>query len=169
MGKTVPKRRANRPGEIGGVGGVVIRPSDNVHNVPAAKRAKGIAQTQIPRTRGIDYRANSPARPAIRPRGSRMGNYDIQTDEDWTGLDGRVPQIDPTNTINPPRPRTLRAGYLKERGDPTGTLWVVFRDGTPWEYYDVPQNVWRNFRRVKSPGRFVNRVLNNYDYGRGSF
>lgn len=71
----------------------------------------------------------------------------------------------PTPSINPPRPRTLAAGYDKN----TQTLRVRFRDGTPWEYYDVPERVWRNFKRVKSPGRAINRVLNNYPYARGDF
>jgi hypothetical protein len=130
-------------------------PVDVVYNPPSRKRVKTIEQTL--------------AVPTVRPRGTALGAYNIQSEEDWLGADGRRPQIDPTPSTNPPRPRTLRAGYLKERGAPSGTLWVVFRDGTPWEYYDVPQNVWRNFRRVKSPGRFINRVLNNYDYGRGDF
>jgi len=163
----VAKRKANRPGEIGSV---VIRPADIIHNVPAAKRAKHIHQTQTPNTRGREFRATPPAIRTVRPRGSIMGQYhELDTGEEWMGGDGRVPQIDPTNTSNPPRPRTLRAGYIRERGAASGTLWVVFRDGTPWEYYDVPANVWRNFKRVKSPGRFINRVLNNYDYGRGDF
>lgn len=50
---------------------------------------------------------------------------------------------------------------------------VIFRDGTPWVYDQVPQNVWRNFRRSSlrgsSPGRFINRVLNSYPYFEGSF
>ncbi len=71
----------------------------------------------------------------------------------------------PTDSSNPPRPRTLAAGYDKN----TQTLFVRFRDGTPWEYYDVPPNLWRNFQRVQSPGRFINRVLNNYPYGRGDW
>jgi hypothetical protein len=71
----------------------------------------------------------------------------------------------PTPSINPPRPRTVAAGYDKD----TETLRVRFRDGTPWEYYDVPPRVWRNFKRVKSPGRFINRTLNNYPYARGDF
>lgn len=75
------------------------------------------------------------------------------------------PQISPTKTINPQRPRTLEAGYERE----TRTLRVRFRDGTPWEYYDVPPEVWQNFKRVQSPGRMINRTLNNYDYGRGNF
>lgn len=70
----------------------------------------------------------------------------------------------PTPSINPPRPRTQAAGYSRE----TQTLRVKFRDGAVYEYYDVPPNVWRNFQRVKSPGRHVNRVLNNYSYARRS-
>lgn len=66
----------------------------------------------------------------------------------------------PTPSINPPRPRTLAAGYNTE----TETLRVRFRDGAIYEYYDVPQRVWRNFKRVKSPGRAVNRTLNQYEY-----
>lgn len=162
--------KVRRPGEIGNV---VIRPADAVYNPPSRKRIKDISQSQTPRVRDIsasgDFRANAPAKPIVRPRGSIMGRYDIETEEEWVGADGRVPQIDPTPTTNPMKPRTLRAGYIKERGAATGTLWVIFRDGTPWEYEDVPQNVWRNFRRVKSPGRFINRVLNNFDYHRGDF
>lgn len=71
----------------------------------------------------------------------------------------------PTPSINPPRPRTLAAGYDRN----TQTLRVRFRDGTPWEYYDVPPRVWQNFKRVKSPGRFINRTLNNYPYAQGDF
>lgn len=68
----------------------------------------------------------------------------------------------PTPSINPPRPRTLAAGY-----DPrTQTLRIKFRDGAVYEYHDVPPRVWRNFKRVKSPGRAINRVLNNFDYNR---
>lgn len=68
----------------------------------------------------------------------------------------------PTPSINPPRPRTVAAGYSKE----TETLRVEFREGAIYEYYNVPQRVWRNFRRVKSPGRAINRTLNAYPYSR---
>lgn len=71
----------------------------------------------------------------------------------------------PTPSINPSKPRTLEAGY-----DPDNqTLRVRFRDGTPWEYYDVPPNIWRSFKKSESPGRFINRILNNYTYGPGDF
>lgn len=81
------------------------------------------------------------------------------------GDDSLLLPYQPTPSINPPRPRTLAAGY-----DSKGrVLRVRFRDGTPWAYYDVPPNIWQNFKRSKSPGRFINRVLNNYEYSRGEF
>jgi len=46
---------------------------------------------------------------------------------------------------------------------------VIFRDGTPWVYDQVPRNIWRNFRRAQSAGKYINRVLNKYDYFEGSF
>jgi hypothetical protein len=46
---------------------------------------------------------------------------------------------------------------------------VIFRDGTPWVYDQVPRNVWRNFRRAPSAGRYINNVLNGYPYFQGSF
>jgi hypothetical protein len=79
--------------------------------------------------------------------------------------DDDILSYDPTSSSNPPRPRTLAAGYNKD----SRQLLVRFRDGTPWVYYDVPPEVWRNFQRVQSPGKFINRVLNNYPYERGSF
>jgi hypothetical protein len=78
------------------------------------------------------------------------------------GDDSALFPYTPTPSINPPRPRTQGAGYSND----TQTLRVKFRDGAIYEYYDVPPNVWRNFQRWKSPGRGINRVLNNYSYAR---
>lgn len=61
--------------------------------------------------------------------------------------------------------RVAQAGYSND----SHTLYVRFVDGTPWAYYNVEPNVWRNFRRSASAGRFINRVLNNYSYGRSNF
>ncbi len=36
--------------------------------------------------------------------------------------------------------------------------------GLPYVYLEVPPEIWRNMRRVKSVGKFVNRVLNAYPY-----
>ncbi|MFD9947139.1 KTSC domain-containing protein [Nonomuraea sp. NPDC059023] len=66
----------------------------------------------------------------------------------------------PTPSINPPRPRTLAAGYAKS----ISTLYIRFRNGSVYGYYNVTPNIWRNFRRAKSPGRYINRVLNFYPY-----
>ncbi|WP_223166381.1 KTSC domain-containing protein [Nonomuraea sp. SYSU D8015] len=68
----------------------------------------------------------------------------------------------PTPSSFPPRPRTQAAGYSRRRKE----LRVQFRDGSRYVYYQVPPNVWKNFKRVKSPGRFINRVLNHYSYER---
>lgn len=78
------------------------------------------------------------------------------------GDDSALFPYTPTPSINPPRPRTQAAGYSAA----TETLRIKFRDGAVYEYYDVPPSVWRNFRRVKSPGKHINRVLNGYTYAR---
>lgn len=68
----------------------------------------------------------------------------------------------PTPTINPADPRTAAAGYDKE----TQTLRVEWGDGgAAYNYYYVTPAEWRNLRRVKSPGRYINRVLNAHPYG----
>jgi hypothetical protein len=56
-----------------------------------------------------------------------------------------------TSTSNPSRPRTLRAGYDWK----TGTMTVVFRDQTWWNYYNVPREVWEGFRDAKSKGEYL--------------
>ena len=78
------------------------------------------------------------------------------------GDDSLLLPYQPTPSINPPRPRTLAAGYDSQ----TKTLRVRFREGAMYGYYGVPPRVWQNFKRSKSPGRFINRVLNNYPYAR---
>ena len=68
-------------------------------------------------------------------------------------------------TTEPGRPRVRVARY--DSG--LQQVHVIFRDGSPWAYDGVPQNVWRNFRRSTSPGRFINRVLNGFPNFRGGF
>lgn len=46
---------------------------------------------------------------------------------------------------------------------------VIFADGTPWVYDQIPYTVWVRFMRSASQGQFINRVLNNYPYRRGDF
>lgn len=63
--------------------------------------------------------------------------------------------------------RIATAGYDVD----SQRLYVLFHKpfpgGTPWTYEGVPPNVWRNLKRSESPGKFVNRVLNNYNYHAG--
>jgi len=76
----------------------------------------------------------------------------------------------PTSSTNYKRPRTVAAGY-----DPnTGTLTVVFRDGTFWNYNNVPESVWIKFHDAFSKGPMLNHRsrtqgfegdLLSYDHG----
>lgn len=78
------------------------------------------------------------------------------------GDDTELLPYQPTPSINPPRPRTLAAGY-----DPDShVMRIRFRDGTIYGYADVTPTEWRNFKRVKSPGRAVNRTFNHKEYWR---
>lgn len=107
---------------------------------------------------------NSPTRPALGEweRGLLGANTDgglrdqktpeggYQVDPDPTA--NTMPfQLQATSTTNPKRPRTLSAGYDAKKQ----TLTVVFRDGTYWNYYDVPVNIWDGFRKAESKGKFL--------------
>lgn len=64
-----------------------------------------------------------------------------------------------TSTTNPDKPRTLSAGYDSKNY----ILTVQFRDGTLWNYYDVPPEMWDDFRAADSKGRFLEGSgLNNW-------
>jgi hypothetical protein len=56
-----------------------------------------------------------------------------------------------TTSTNPKKPRTLKAGYDFK----TQTLTVVFRDGTWWEYREVPDYMWYDFQAATSKGEFL--------------
>ena len=77
----------------------------------------------------------------------------------------------PTRTINAQRPRTLQARYSANQR----RLEIIFRKGSPaspdasWHYDEVPPGIWTRFKRVESPGRYINAVLNGYPYGPGGW
>lgn len=100
--------------------------------------------------------------PAMQAGSRRYMSEDLAEAIDMAkaGDDTYLLPYQPTPSIRPPRPRTLAAGYDKD----SETLRVRFRNGQVYGYYNVPPNVWRNFKRVKSPGRFINRTLNGYPY-----
>lgn len=99
--------------------------------------------------------------PVLDPRFRKNYRRVETTEKDEEGFSWIIP----TPSINPPRPRTLLAGYNANLRD----LRVQFRDGTPWVYHAVEPQIWERFRRTASPGRFINRVLNYYPYERGDF
>ena len=99
---------------------------------------------------------------------SNFAGEDVETDILADRFGDEVFTVDPTKSINPPRPRTKRAGWVRAKGAPTGSVIVQFRDGAVYEYSGVPYSVWRSFRRVQSPGRLINRTLNSYPYRRVS-
>ena len=61
----------------------------------------------------------------------------------------------PTTTSNPNRPRTIGAGYDKR----LAILTVQFRDGTLYNYYDVPEDMWLQFKNASSKGKFMQKEL----------
>jgi hypothetical protein len=70
----------------------------------------------------------------------------------------------PTWTSNIHRPRTIAAGYDLQQEK----LTIVFRDGTVWNYYDVPKEKWNQFHALHSKGLYIKNVLDGYDYGPAS-
>jgi hypothetical protein len=67
----------------------------------------------------------------------------------------------PTSTTNWRRPRTVAAGYDYNPETDTGVITVVFRDGTFYNYYDVPPSVWIQFHDSFSKGPMLNRKTKN--------
>lgn len=90
-------------------------------------------------------------------------NYDesieiVNFDEEETPQSGPVKlELRSTATTNPARPRTIAAGYDAS----SGTMTVVFRpdsqnsDGTWYNYYDVPEDMWEQFKEAPSKGVYL--------------
>jgi len=70
--------------------------------------------------------------------------------------------FEPTRSSNPGDPRTSRMEYYRL----AQTLIVSWGDGGPdYAYYQVTPDIASRIKRSASPGRFINRILNNYPYG----
>lgn len=122
----------------------------------ARKRISGRGRSPI--SRDVSAASQQPSRAEANRTMTFETALAIQAAKD--GDDSVLLPYQPTPSINPPRPRTLAAGYDKA----TETLRIRFRDGPVYAYNEVSEREWRNFRRVKSPGRFINRVLNYKPY-----
>lgn len=149
--RAAQKDEANRrKGAANNVTGYVAPASPRLNGLPTA------AELMV----NSDLEDRLPTAAELLSSGQEFGELREQAEGTYI-----FPQVSPTRTIDPFRPRTLEAGYERE----TRTLRVRFRDGTPWEYYDVSPEEWQQFKRVRSPGRFINRRLNAHDYQRGNF
>jgi hypothetical protein len=74
---------------------------------------------------------------------------------DWT--------YQPTRSSNPGNPRTGAMEYYKL----AQVLIVYWGDGgTPFAYYQVTPDIARRIQKSASPGKFIERILNNYPYGK---
>ena len=65
----------------------------------------------------------------------------------------------------PGQPRTVGAGFIIDEGADKGKLTVVFRDGTYYNYYDVPYTTWETFKSLPSKGPFIKSVLDGFQRG----
>jgi hypothetical protein len=61
------------------------------------------------------------------------------------------PEYKHANTTNSSRPRALALGY--DYG--SRTLYIVFRDGTQWQYDNVGANHWEAIQITDSTGRYL--------------
>jgi len=63
----------------------------------------------------------------------------------------------PTSTTNIRRPRTVAAGWEAYPDNArVGKMTVIFRDGTYYNYYDVTETEWNNFKSAPSKGPLLN-------------
>lgn len=77
-----------------------------------------------------------------------LGKDEQGDDEDFEAV---TPRMENTSSSNPSRPRTIKAGYDYK----SKTMVVVFRDGTWWEYRNVPRDMWDEFKMADSKGRYL--------------
>ena len=144
--------------------------------MPPTRRAARKIEPPTPRRLATKLQPSGDGFERVRPEDS--GDPDLQTRVRTTrdiglrsstgraesrGLtDPRDVEFIPMGSSVSANPRVREAGYDAENQ----TVLVTFRDGTPWAYYNVPPEVWHEFRTSDSPGRYINRVLNGYPYGK---
>lgn len=136
------------------------RPPTALEDAGRAARKKIAGRGRSPISKDVSAASQEPARVEAIHKMTFETALALQAAKD--GDDSVLLPYQPTPSINPPRPRTLAAGFDKS----TQTLRIRFRDGPVYAYNEVSQREWNNFKRVKSPGRFVNRVLNAKPYYR---
>jgi hypothetical protein len=76
---------------------------------------------------------------------------------DFSGVDVEVP----TSTSMPDRPRTVAAAYDRGRK----TLTIVFGTGKIYNYYDVEDGEWVDFKNLDTKWKYIRDVLDNKPRG----
>jgi hypothetical protein len=81
------------------------------------------------------------------------GSEDGAPDDDFEIDDPSVsmPNMLPTTSSKPERPRTIKAGFDYKNNK----MIVVFRDGTWWQYNGVPVEIWEGFKSAPSKGKYL--------------
>jgi hypothetical protein len=122
------------------------------------------ARREIKRPPTISHAVSAASQETARAEANREMSYEtaLALQEAKLGDDTILLPYQPTPSINPPRPRTLAAGYDKD----TRTLRIRFREGAVYAYNEVTPREWAALRRTVSPGRYINRVLNAKPYYR---
>ncbi|NBW21903.1 MAG: KTSC domain-containing protein [Caulobacteraceae bacterium] len=123
-------------------------------------------------TTGTYYVTSSAYDPVTKSRYTRGGiEYNNWADDPRDYETEPAPiTVKPTSTTNPNKPRTIAAGYrpgTSEDGS-AGTLTVIFRDGSYYNYYEVEPYLWQQFKQVKSKGRFIRKYLDQKPRGYAS-
>lgn len=117
-------------------------------------------------TGGLIYDPNSGRYVSGSPRTDYDPKRNTPSSEEQADSSQRPVQLTqiPTSSTNASRPRTVAAGYRMEIGSRAlpreqrrGKLTVMFRDGTLWNYYDVPYTEWLTFSNSLSKGPMLNR------------
>lgn len=109
---------------------------------------------------GVESFLKEPDRRAAEFLDNLLSETDSTPDDDFEVVDTGGPALMPTSSTNPSKPRTIRAGYDYEKQ----TLVVVFRDGTWWEYRNVPVEMWDGFKMAESKGKYLRSSgLDNWD------
>lgn len=136
-----------------------------VPSIAKFKEMEGLGTTRLEREL-VSRSARQPVQAGLgaRERAQRAMTYDLALAMQAAkeGDDTELLPYQPTPSINPPRPRTLAAGYDPE----SKVMRVRFRDGAIYGYANVSPREWTNFKRVRSPGRSINRTFNHKDYWR---
>jgi hypothetical protein len=92
-----------------------------------------------------------------KPRSADNSYINEQSEREIAPVGIAAPLSDiPTSSSNYVRPRTVAAGWLRDEEDQnSGTLTVVFRDGTLWNYYGVSVDDWNKFHWAYSKGALL--------------